>query len=154
MLCVYNLNNVKNTHEVVLLLVKLQVQPATLLKVTLLHGCFSRFLNCKMVPNCAKHHICSESLQHLAWNKPKANLFYYIAIREKRGEENMKFLTSITFPLSNKFCLNILFSLHTLTTFCCASCSAGVSAEQPVNEIILVEESELRPTSPLMKLAS
>ena len=32
----------KNTHGGVLILVKLQ--PATLLKVTLLHGCFSRFL--------------------------------------------------------------------------------------------------------------
>ena len=32
---------VKNTHEGMLLLVS-----ATLLKVTLLHGCFSRFLNC------------------------------------------------------------------------------------------------------------
>ena len=29
----------------------LWMKPATLLKVTLLHGCFSRFLNCKMVPN-------------------------------------------------------------------------------------------------------
>ena len=107
-----------------------------------------------MVPNCAKQYIYSESLRHLTWNKPKANYFYCIAIREKRREENIKFLTSITFPLSNKFCLNILFSLHTLTTFCWASCSAGVSAEQPVNETILVEESELPPTSPLMKLAS
>ena len=34
--------NVKNTHGGVLLL----VYPATLLKVTLLHGCFSDFLNC------------------------------------------------------------------------------------------------------------
>ena len=34
----YNLKNVKNTHGAVLL------QPATLLKVTLFHGCFSRFL--------------------------------------------------------------------------------------------------------------
>ena len=42
----YNLKNVKNTHGGVLLLVKLQAKPATLLKVTLLHGCFSRFLNC------------------------------------------------------------------------------------------------------------
>ena len=33
----YNLKNVKNTHGGVLFLV---------LKVTLLHGCFSRFLNC------------------------------------------------------------------------------------------------------------
>ena len=34
----------ENIHEGVLLLVKLQF--ATLLKVTLFHGCFSRFLNC------------------------------------------------------------------------------------------------------------
>ena len=38
----YNLKIVKNTHGGVLLLVKLQAS----LKVTLLHGCFSRFLNC------------------------------------------------------------------------------------------------------------
>ena len=38
----YNLKNVENSHGGVLLLVK----PTTLLKVTLLHGCFSRFLNC------------------------------------------------------------------------------------------------------------
>ena len=41
----YNLKNVKNTHGGVLLLVKLHANPAALLKVTLLHGCFSRFLN-------------------------------------------------------------------------------------------------------------
>ena len=35
----YNLKNVTNTHEGVLILLKLQA-------VTLLHGCFSRFLNC------------------------------------------------------------------------------------------------------------
>ena len=35
----YNLKNVKNTHGGLLLL-------ATLLKLTLLYGCFSRFLNC------------------------------------------------------------------------------------------------------------
>ena len=39
----YSLENVKNTHGGVLILVKLQ---ATLLKLTLLHGCFSGFLNC------------------------------------------------------------------------------------------------------------
>ena len=37
---------VKNTHGRVLLLVKLQLQPKSLLKVTFLHGRFSRFLNC------------------------------------------------------------------------------------------------------------
>ena len=41
----YNLRKVENTHGGVLLLVKLQAS-ATLLKVTLFHGCFSRFLNC------------------------------------------------------------------------------------------------------------
>ena len=42
----YNLKNVKNTDGGVLLLVKLHAKPAALLKVTLLHGCFSGFLNC------------------------------------------------------------------------------------------------------------
>ena len=39
----YNFKNVKNTHGGVLILVKLK--PATLLKLILFHGCFSRFLN-------------------------------------------------------------------------------------------------------------
>ena len=47
----YNLKNVRNTHGGVLLLIKLQAKPATLLKAILLHGCFSRFLNCT---NCTK----------------------------------------------------------------------------------------------------
>ena len=46
----YNLENVKNTHGGVLLLVKLQAfsVPKSNIppKVTFLHGCFSRFLNC------------------------------------------------------------------------------------------------------------
>ena len=45
----HNLKNVKNNHGEVLLLVKLQASAfskATLRKVTLLHGGFSRFLNC------------------------------------------------------------------------------------------------------------
>ena len=41
----YDLKNVKNTHGELLVLAKLQ-EPATLLKVTLLYGSFSRFLNC------------------------------------------------------------------------------------------------------------
>ena len=40
----YNLKNIKNNHGGVFLLVKLQL--VTLLKAVLLHGCFSRFLNC------------------------------------------------------------------------------------------------------------
>ena len=42
----YNFKNLENTHGGVLLLGKLQAKPADLLKITLLHGCFSRFLNC------------------------------------------------------------------------------------------------------------
>ena len=43
----YNLKNVEITRGGVLILVKLQAWAyATLLKLTLLHGCFSRFLNC------------------------------------------------------------------------------------------------------------
>ena len=41
----HNLKNLKNTHGGVLILVKLQAK-VTLLKLTLLHGCFSCFLNC------------------------------------------------------------------------------------------------------------
>ena len=41
----YNLKNIKNTHGRLLLLVKLHVDSAILLKVALLHGCFLRFLN-------------------------------------------------------------------------------------------------------------
>ena len=54
----YNLKNVKKTHREVLLLVKLQVcelKPATLLNITPLNGCFSRFLIVQMVPNHATH---------------------------------------------------------------------------------------------------
>ena len=47
----YKLKNVKNTHGGVLLLVNLQDEACNLLKLTLLHGCFPRFLNCN---NCTK----------------------------------------------------------------------------------------------------
>ena len=53
----YNFKNMKNTHGEVLLLVKLK--PATLIKVTLPHGCFSRFLNCINGTKLRKaSHIC------------------------------------------------------------------------------------------------
>ena len=43
----YNLKNVKNTHGVVLILVKLQAEACNfILKLTLLHGYFSLFQNC------------------------------------------------------------------------------------------------------------
>ena len=42
-----NLKNVKNSYGALLLLVECRLQPSTLLKVTLLHGCFSGSLNCR-----------------------------------------------------------------------------------------------------------
>ena len=55
----YNLKNVKNTHGAVSLLVK----SAALLKVTLLHECFSRFLNCtdSIKSRKASHILCSSN---------------------------------------------------------------------------------------------
>ena len=41
----HNSENVKNTHGGMILLVMLQLKPATLL-ITLFRGCFSCFLNC------------------------------------------------------------------------------------------------------------
>ena len=69
MLCAiwYHLNNfknVKNTHRGPLLLVKLQA----LLKVTLLQGCFSCFLNVQMITNRAKHHIFTPKPQQIPWH--------------------------------------------------------------------------------------
>ena len=41
-----------------------KLQPATLLKVTLLHGCFSRFLICKNATKlCKASHIPKEVMQ-------------------------------------------------------------------------------------------
>ena len=37
----------------------IMLKPATLLKVTLLHGCFSRFLNLQMILNCATFALSS-----------------------------------------------------------------------------------------------
>ena len=48
----YNLKNVKNTHGGVLIL-----KPATLLKLTLLHGFFSRFKIVQIVPNRNASHL-------------------------------------------------------------------------------------------------
>ena len=49
----YNLKNVKNTHGVVVVFIKLQVA-VTLVKATLLHGRFSRFIGVQMIPNRAE----------------------------------------------------------------------------------------------------
>ena len=48
----------------------IDLKPATLLKVTLLHGCFSRFLNST---NGTKHHICNNF-------KPIIALLQYLII--------------------------------------------------------------------------
>ena len=79
----YNLNNVKNIHEGVLLL-----KPVTLLKVTLLHGCFSRFQNCT---NCTKSskasHMFSVTLSY-ASNKWKSCNHEISHVKEKLDPQN------------------------------------------------------------------
>ena len=66
----YNLNNVKNTHRGVLLLVKLQA--STLLKLTLLHGCLSHFSNytndIKSLKESQISSSCSESFNFAGLN--------------------------------------------------------------------------------------
>ena len=57
----HNLKNVKNTNRGVLLLVKLQA-----IKVTLLNGCFSCFLNCA---NGIKSRKAYNMMAHLAFNR-------------------------------------------------------------------------------------
>ena len=59
----YNLKNVKNTHKGVLILIKLQAEACNfILKLTLLYGCFSRFLNHR---NGTKPHNAPNM-----WNRP------------------------------------------------------------------------------------
>ena len=55
----------KNTHGGMLLLVKLQA------KVTLLHGCFSPFLNCTNATTSRNaSHFCKKSLVRSVWQTP------------------------------------------------------------------------------------
>ena len=61
----HNLKNVKNSHGGVILLIKLQ--PVTLMKLTLLRKCFSRFLiGTNGAKSCKASHIylqCKKGLQ-------------------------------------------------------------------------------------------
>ena len=77
----YNLKIRENTHGGVSLLVKLQV----VIKVTLLHGCFSHFLNCgngtkSRKASHIKIWISQERNMNFPWNKKKIELClrYYI----------------------------------------------------------------------------
>ena len=64
----YNLKNEKNTHGDVLLLVKLQTEACNFTKRTVLHGCFSRFLNCV-------HGTKSRNAPHIEGMASDADLF-------------------------------------------------------------------------------
>ena len=66
----YHLRNMKNTHGGVLLLIKL----TTLLRVTLLHRCFSRFLNC----------TCSKTI----YEKPKVSIQIIKNAKKKKKKNN------------------------------------------------------------------
>ena len=65
----YNLVNLKNAHGEVLLLVKLQI------KVTLLHGCFSRLLICTKVQNRATHLMILYQLTKFQYPENKVSFF-------------------------------------------------------------------------------
>ena len=58
----YNFEDVENTHGGVLLL---QLQSATLLKVALLHGCISHFLNCTNGTKLRKASQCQLNLNKI-----------------------------------------------------------------------------------------
>ena len=47
--------------------------PGTLLKVILLYGCFSRFLNCTIIPNLATHHTGKELTVNVKSCQQQAN---------------------------------------------------------------------------------
>ena len=70
----YNLKNVKNTHEGVL--------TATLLKLTLLHACLSHFLNCT---NDAKSRNASHKIKPLHIILPKTSTY----IKRYDGKTNL-----------------------------------------------------------------
>ena len=76
----------KNTNGGVLL------KPATLLKVTILHGCFSRFLNCA---NGTK----SRNTSHLnVWTpQSKTNEFYWVEVGAhiKSPQQSQQFLNDL-----------------------------------------------------------
>ena len=95
----YNLKNVKNTHGGVLLLVKLQA-----VKVILLHGCFSRFLNCRMVPNRSTHHIFVLTFLIMQENrldkKDQANFKTYMT--SQTGKQIKMIMLIIYYPISEE----------------------------------------------------
>ena len=62
----YNLKNVKNTHEGVLILVKLQASACNFTKINTLPRCFSQFSNCT---NATKSRNVPHISQDLVWSE-------------------------------------------------------------------------------------
>ena len=75
----YDIRNSKSTYGGVLLLISCRLEPATLIKVTFLHGCFSHFLigtkSCK-----ACHILCISSYVNQGRQRLKVNLLSYCPI--------------------------------------------------------------------------
>ena len=80
-----NLKKVKNTHGVVLLLVKMQVYACNFTKVTIPHACFSRFLT---FTNDTNLHKASQILTRNSNLKLK---LYLSLISCKQRKQNIKF---------------------------------------------------------------
>ena len=72
------LKNLKNTHVGVLPLVKLQAKAWTSLKVTLLHGSFSRFLNCTNGTKSKASHMSSIKMSYTLLNPFQPSVTFHI----------------------------------------------------------------------------
>ena len=87
-------------------------KPATLLKVTVLHGCFSRFLNYTIIPNRAKHHIfvyvlgvnlwVIETYENHLYDKGGKSKWHYVTITYNQ--------TASTYTWRNR--ANLLWTLY------------------------------------------
>ena len=78
----YNLKHVKNTAGVSLLV---KLHPATLLKVTVLHRCFSRFLDCK---NGTKPHKASHLYKYFDTHCPLLGKYIHRRLAENHYSGN------------------------------------------------------------------
>ena len=103
-----NLKNVKSARGRVLLLVKFTFY---LLKITLLHGCFSRFLKLQMVPHRAKkHHVCRRSFQPLIIRYFFTRLNFQFALGSVNERQNNKFAMNDIFAFVANLMLRQIYN--------------------------------------------
>ena len=100
----YNLKNAKSTHGGVLILIKL-------LRVTLLHGCFSRFLNCtngtKLLKGKGALHIGS------VWDESSKFCFQF---QQQKGFSNNRFGEIYRVKSTNQSAQNLVNAKNRMTS--------------------------------------